>query len=306
MSANNRAAYLLLLAVTVIWGYTWVAQKLGLHYMGPFSFSVFRFGLGSLILIGLILLKRNPSVTARDLPALLLLGLMMTTATFSFWMVGMRHVSAGTAALIAYTMPMWTMLLAHRFLDEPLTVQKGAGLVAGLGGLALIAGPSAASGQDLLGAFLVLLGSISWAASNVLTKARFSNRDMLAVTGIQMFFGAAGLFLLTLFFEPSPLPKRWTTELIALILFTGILASAFSFFAWFYALSRLPAGKTAFSVLLVPVFALLFDWLQMNEPITWETVAGCILVLTGIALVQRSEESKKSRDHGKKRPGIRG
>ena len=192
----------LLLAVTVIWGYTWVAQKIGLNYMGPFSFSIFRFGLGSLILIGLILLKRNTSVTVKDLPALVLLGLMMTTATFSFWMVGMRHVSAGTAALIAYTMPMWTMLLAHRFLGEPLTVQKGAGLVAGLGGLALIAGPSAASGQDLLGAFLVLLGSLSWAASNVLTKARFSNRDMLAVTGIQMFFGAAGLFLLTLFFEP--------------------------------------------------------------------------------------------------------
>ena len=41
MSANNRAAYLLLLAVTVIWGYTWVAQKLGLHYMGPFSFPYF-------------------------------------------------------------------------------------------------------------------------------------------------------------------------------------------------------------------------------------------------------------------------
>ena len=138
--------------------------------------------------------------------------------------------------------------------------------MAGLGGLALIAGPSAASGQDLLGAFLVLLGSISWAAGNVLTKARFSNRDMLAVTGIQMFFGAAGLFLLTLIFEPLPLPKRWTPDGDALILFTGILASAFSFFAWFYALSRLPAGKTTFSVLLVPVFALLFDWLQMDEP----------------------------------------
>ncbi|GAA5345280.1 drug/metabolite transporter (DMT)-like permease [Planifilum fimeticola] len=306
MTAKNKGSYLMLLAVTVIWGYTWVAQKLGLHYMGPFSFSVFRFGLGSLILIGLILLKKNATVAVKDLPALILLGLLMTTATFSFWMVGMRDVSAGTAALIAYTMPMWTMLLAHRFLGEPLTVQKGAGLAAGLGGLALIAGPSAASGQDLSGAFLVLLGSISWAASNVLTKARFSKYDMLAVTGIQMFFGAVGLFLLTLLFEPSPLPERWTPELIALILFTGILASAFSFFAWFYTLSRLPAGKTAVSVLLVPVFALLFDWLQMNEPITWETVAGCILVLTGIALVQRSEESKKSRDHGKKRPGIRG
>lgn len=293
MTAKNRGAYLALLAVTVIWGYTWVAQKLGLNYMGPFSFSLFRFGLGSLILIGLILLKRNKPVTVKDLPALLLLGLLMTTATFSFWMVGMRNVSAGTAALIAYTMPMWTMLLAHRFLGEPLTLQKGAGLAAGLGGLALIAGPSAASGQDLLSAFLVLLGSLSWAVSNVLTKARFSNRDMLAVTGIQMFFGAVGLFLLTLLFEPSPLPERWAPELIALILFTGILASAFSFFAWFYALSRLPAGKTAVSVLLVPVFALLFDWLQLDERITWETGAGCILVLAGIALVQRSEEPKK-------------
>ena len=139
----------------------------------------------------------------------------------------------------------------------------------------------------------------------MLTKARFSNRDMLTITGIQMFFGAVGLFLLTLLFEPSPLPERWTPELIALILFTGILASAFSFFAWFYALSRLPAGKTAVSVLLVPVFALLFDWLQMNEPITWETAAGCILVMAGIVLVQRSEEAKKSRGYGRS-PGIRG
>lgn len=293
MTTKNREAWLMLLAVTVIWGYTWVAQKLGLNHMGPFSFSVFRFALGSLILMGLILYKRSASISLKDLPALAMLGLMMTTATFSFWMVGMRNVSAGTAAMIAYTMPLWTMLFAHRFLGEPLTFKKGAGLVAGLGGLALIAGPSAASEKDLLGTFLVLLGAISWAASNVMTKARFPSHDMLAVTGIQMSFGTIGLILLSLIFEPSLLPERWTPDLVALILFTGILASAFSFFAWFYALSRLPAGQTAVSVLLVPVFALLFDWLQLDEPITWKTAAGCALVLTGIGLVQRSETRSK-------------
>ncbi|MGI6128090.1 MAG: DMT family transporter [Planifilum sp.] len=300
MTARNPGAYVLLLAVTVIWGLTWVAQKIGLNHLGPFSFSTYRFGLGSLVLIGLLLLKRNASIGMKDLPSLVLLGLLMTTATFSFLMVGMRHLPAGTAALIAYTMPMWTMLFARRFLGEPLTVKKGAGLAAGLGGLALINAPSAASEQHLFGAFLVLLGAVAWAAGNVLTKARFSSHNMLAVTGIQMFFGAAGLFLLTLIFEPSPLPERWTLELASLILFTGILASSFSYFVWFYALSLLPAGKTTVSVLLVPVFALLFDWLLLDQPLTWQTAAGCALVLTGITLVQRAEETQSGSGDEKK------
>ncbi|MDA8354062.1 MAG: DMT family transporter [Firmicutes bacterium] len=292
---SRKQAKVLLLVITVIWGYTWIPMKVGLEVLGPFSFSFYRFLLGALFLIPIAFRKSRPRIHKEDLGWLLLLGVLQTTATFGFFMAGMKSLPAGTSSILAYTMPLWTYGLAWLFLSERLTAGKIGGLLLGIVGLVGVAGPEAAVGRGTLtGMVWVLAGAVCWGGSNVLVRARFSRHEKLSLTAIQMVVGTVGLALLTLMFEPAFTPDRWSLSVVANLLFTGILSSAFAFVAWFTVVSVLGAGEAAVSALLVPVFAVFFGWLQLGETISAMQVAGVVLVLIGITLVQRKEPQKGS------------
>jgi drug/metabolite transporter (DMT)-like permease len=283
-------ARILLVLVIVIWGYTWIPMKTGLKYLGPFSFSFYRFLIGTIALLPFAFWGRGVKPSWKEAGWFILLGLLQTTGTFGFWMTGMMGLPAGLSSILAYTMPLWTFLLARLFLSEPITLRKGAGLFLGIVGLLAVAGPKVGTGTWIHMA-LVLAGSICWAGSNVLVRARFAYHDKLILTFVQMMIGTFGLGILVLLFEPEHFSIHLSNSLIWDLLFTGLLSSAFAFVIWFYAVSRLGASEAAISVLLVPVVALLFGWWLLNESISWVQVVGTVLVLSGVALVQSRKSS---------------
>jgi drug/metabolite transporter (DMT)-like permease len=283
-------ARILLLLVIVIWGYTWIPMKTGLTYLGPFSFSFYRFLIGTIALLPFAFWGRGVKPHWKEAGWIILLGLLQTTGTFGFWMSGMTKLPAGLSSILAYTMPLWTFLLTRFILSEPITLRKGSGLFLGILGLFAVAGPEIGTGIWKPVA-LVVAGSICWAGSNVLIRARFARHNKLILTFYQMMIGSLGLAILALWFEPESLSIHLNRSLIEDLLFTGLFSSAFAFVIWFYAVSRLGAREAAVSVLMVPVFALLFGWWLLNESISWIQVGGIVLVLSGVTLVQSRESS---------------
>jgi len=256
----------LLLFVVITWAYSWVLMKIGLRFMEPFTFATLRCAIGTLGILPLLYMKRISMPKGEKWFDYLVIGLFQTTGMFGFMLYGMKFVTAGKAAVLLYTMSLWTSLLAHFYLKEKLSALRWLGIISGIIGVLCILGWDTLVNQNakiLFGEFLIIMGAVSWAIANIWNKKRMMNEDTYMVNGLQMLIGTVGLALIA--FPTEGLGHvRWTWVSISILIFTGIVASSIDFTLWFYLLRKLDTFTVAFSVMLVPVFGLFLDWLQLQ------------------------------------------
>ena len=122
MVISNRQSLVdmaLLMGLWLVWGYSWVASKLGLEYASPLQMAEYRLTLALLTLGGLLLWRRGRF----SLPPLwptFWLGLTQTTGFTLLSTLALLNAGTGKVTILCYTMPFWTLLLARFFLQEHL------------------------------------------------------------------------------------------------------------------------------------------------------------------------------------------
>lgn len=282
----------LLLFVVITWGYSWVLMKIGLRYMEPLTFAAYRCGVGGLAMLPFLYMKGFSFPKGEKWLNYIIVGLFQTTGMFGFMLYGMKLVTAGKTAVLLYTMSIWTCLLGHFYLKERLSTSRWLGVLSGFLGILFILGWDAIVNQDaeiLFGEFLILIGSVSWAISNIWVKKTMMNEDTYLVNGIQLLIGTAGLALLALPTEGLEYVK-WTWVSTSIIIFTGVVASTINFTLWFYLLKKLDTYAVTVSVMLVPVLGLFFDWLQLGKRLDIGIIIGGILILAGIYQVSKYQK----------------
>jgi len=284
----------LLLFVVITWAYSWVLMKIGLRFMEPFTFATLRCAIGTLGILPLLYMKRISMPKGEKWFDYLVIGLFQTTGMFGFMLYGMKFVTAGKAAVLLYTMSLWTSLLAHFYLKEKLSALRWLGIISGIIGVLCILGWDTLVNQNakiLFGEFLIIMGAVSWAIANIWDKKRMMNEDTYMVNGLQMLIGTVGLALIA--FPTEGLGHvRWTWVSISILIFTGIVASSIDFTLWFYLLRKLDTFTVAFSVMLVPVFGLFLDWLQLGSKLDTGIIIGGGFILIGIYLETKHQKSK--------------
>ncbi|HLE25358.1 MAG TPA: DMT family transporter [Thermodesulfobacteriota bacterium] len=284
----------LLLFVVITWAYSWVLMKIGLQFMEPFTFATLRCAIGTLGILPLLYMKRISMPKGEKWFDYLVIGLFQTTGMFGFMLYGMKFVTAGKAAVLLYTMSLWTSLLAHFYLKEKLSALRWLGIISGIIGVLCILGWDTLVNQNakiLFGEFLIIMGAVSWAIANIWDKKRMMNEDTYMVNGLQMLIGTVGLALIA--FPTEGLGHvRWTWVSISILIFTGIVASSIDFTLWFYLLRKLDTFTVAFSVMLVPVFGLFLDWLQLGSKLDTGIIIGGGFILIGIYLETKHQKSK--------------
>ncbi|WP_240375827.1 DMT family transporter [Bacillus piscicola] len=302
MHVNKLLIAVYLCFLTVAWGLSWPFMKIGIQYMAPFTFSGLRFLVGGFVLLLLLFFKKNLKKSLKNAAwrPIILLGFLQTFAVFSFITYAMLFVDAGKTSIILYTMPIWSSVLGAVFLKETITRQNMIGMLFGSVGLALIIGTDLykdISWENIIGIFLILLASISWASANVVFRLKFTGTNHLPVTTFQMLFGAAGLLILALFFESSQ-PITWTSASIFSVLFTGIVAGAICFSIWYYLLRVITTVTATISTMLVPVCGVLFGHFLLNETLTVFMLLGGVCILAGIFVSQvQWKKTKKNVQH---------
>lgn len=283
----------LLLFVIITWGYSWVLMKIGLQYMEPLTFAAYRCGVGGLAMLPFLYIKGISLPKGEKWVNYTMIGLFQTTGMFGFMLYGMKLVTAGKTSVLLYTMSIWTCLLSHYYLKEKLSASRWLGVISGFLGIICILGWDAIVNQDteiLFGELLILIGAVSWAISNIWFKKTVMNDDASLVNGMQLLIGAAGLALLALPTE-GLVHIKWTWVSASIILFTGVVASAIDFTIWFYLLKKLDTYAVSVSVMLVPVFGLFFDWLQLGRSLDIGVIVGGLLILIGIYQVTKRQKS---------------
>lgn len=276
-----------LVAIWLIWGLNWVIMKTANTYFPPILFVTWRFGSGALILLAIAYWRKIPLPDAKFLPWIILTGVLQLTLNNVAAQVGMQSISAGMAAVLNYTAPLWTAILAHFTLNERLTRTKLFGVLLAMVGLYVLMGVQGV--DDLSAALIIIAGAMIMAVSNIVVKLRLSKCDMVQLTTWQMVFGA-----LTLVFYSTLVPQgeiNWCLPAVLCVIYNGALASALAFFLWNYVLTHIEASSASIATLVAPVVGVLGGVVFLGEPLTIYIVAGIALIFAGILIVVKKSKT---------------
>ncbi len=275
-----------LVLLWLVWGTSWPAMRTVFLEMPVWQFRALTCLIGGVALLGMAKLAGGNLRLAREdwLPLLLASVFNMTT-----WHVtsgyGLTMIGAGHAAVVCYTLPIWTALLGAVLLKERLTARVFAGLVLGMGGVAVLASHDfAALGADPLGLAFVLAAAVSWGIGTVLIKRRAWSAGMNALAGWQLLMAAAPIGLIALLTERFTLHEASGAAVLSAfyILLLGVIAG---YALWFKVVSLFPATVASIGALVTPVIGMASSAILLGEPIGWREVVALALVLSAVALV---------------------
>ena len=279
------------LTLCVVWSSTWLAIKIGLRDLPPISFVAIRF----LIAIGVLLavsVGRTPLLPRRpsDYTILAVTGVLMFAVNYTLLFWAELHVSSGLAAVLQATIPIFGMIFAHWMLpEEPLRLQKLAGAMIALGGVAVICGRLLGFNGPLAfwGGVAVVVGAASAAYANVLVKARSMQFAPAMLAAWQMIFGIAPLLVLGLIVDGNPARFHWTATALFCLLYLAVIGSALTFLLLYWLLPRLTVAQLQSISLITPPGAVILGWLLGGETFPISSLLGAALVLVGVWMIFR-------------------
>lgn len=273
---SPRGAYVALAALTAIWGTNWIAMKLALASAHPIVFNIDRTLVAIAVLFAVLVVRRR-RLLPESWAAVAVTGLFQTTINMGSTTMALDGGGVGRTAVLVFTMPFWTLLLAWPVLGERVRGSQWLAIALALVGLVLVVEPWQWEGE-LKSRMWAVLSGFGWGAGTIAMKyfQRVRGFDMLNFVAWQMLIGVLPLCLLPL---AVPVPDvQWNATYVLLLLWTGALASAFGFVLWIGVLRFLTAGTASLNMLAIPVIALLSSMLVFGErlaPGEWAGI-GCI------------------------------
>jgi drug/metabolite transporter (DMT)-like permease len=272
-------ALLALIAVTAVWGVTFVQVKDALELYPLFAFLAVRFAIASAVLAvpaagRLRSLGRSGWVAGSALGLLLALGYALQTA-------GLERTTVSSAGFITGLYVVFTPLLAFLLLRTRVGRSVWIGVVLAVAGLAMLSGVGAG---DPLGDLLVLLGSAAYSVQIVLMERYAPRYDAVAFTQAEMLAAFAGFALVAVALGQVEIPHGWTVW--GALLVTGIFASALGFLVQTWAQRRTSATRTALAFAMEPVWAGIFGFWLAGDRLGALGWGGCAVIMAGIVVAE--------------------
>ena len=289
-----RVVFLLLCC---IWCSTWMFIKLGLRDLPPLSFAAARFLLATAILSAIVAARRARLPRGREWRLLAQTGVLAFGLNYGLLFWGEQHISSGLAALLQATIPVFGMLLAHPYLPgERLNARRLSGALLGVVGVGVIFSHQlgAEGSMALWGSAAVVAGAVFVAWANVLVKAKGLTLDASVLSAGQMACGFVALASAALVLEGSPAHLRWTPLAVACLLYLTLVGSVAAFLLFYWLVRHVDVTKTMLIALVTPLAAVLLGVVLLDEELSWRTVAGGVIIMSGVALVVLRRAPKAS------------
>lgn len=276
----------LLLAMAVGWGLNWPVMKVVISEVPPLSFRGSCLILGGL---GMLLLAYLGKQKLKPPPGSWRVLFWLSFTNIVGWNVlaiyGVALMSSGRAALLGYTMPVWSMLLSALWLGNALTARRMIGLSLGiLGVFAMMGAELLALTGTPLGPLLMVGAAWSWAIGIVSLKRFPVDLQPMALTGWLMLLGGIPIFAGALFFELPrwQMPTLWPA--LGLV-YNVFIAFMFCYWAWNRIVLSLPVAVSSLSSLITPLIGVFGGMLLLGEVPGWSELLGAVCILGAVATV---------------------
>ncbi len=282
--------WLLLVALSVLWGGSFLFGKIALAELPPFTVVLVRVGLAALALWLVVAVTRQSVPRARAVwLAFFAMGLINNLIPFSLIMWGQLRIGSGLASILNATTPLWTVLVAHWLTaDEKMNARKLAGVLIGVAGVAVMIGPVALAGLggDIAAQLAVVAATLSYAFAGLYGR-RFARMGVapMVVAGGQV--GATTIMLLPvalLVDMPWTLPMPGLRTWVALA-GLALLSTALAYVLYFRILAKAGATNLLLVTFLIPVSGVLMGVLVLDETLEPRQLAGMALIGLGLAAI---------------------
>jgi drug/metabolite transporter (DMT)-like permease len=280
----------LLIGLTLGWGVNWPMMKLAVTEMAPMRFRSLCLVAGA---AGLFTMARTGglrlTVPAGQWPRLIAIALCNICGWNICAIYGVSLMASGRAAILGYTMPVWSVPLSVWLLGERFTRRRALGVALGLSGmLLLLGGEIHAVGRSPLGALCMLGAASTWALGTVIMKRWPVDLPVSSFTAWQMLIGLAPILAIALFAETGPFnPFVLSTGPLLGVVFNLVVAFNFCYWAWNKIAILAPVGVSSLSVMMVPVVGVFSGALVLGEVPRWSDYAALLLVVGSLATVLR-------------------
>jgi drug/metabolite transporter (DMT)-like permease len=277
----------LIFLLAAIWGASYLFIKVALDDVEPAPMMAFRALVAGLMLAGYLAVTLGTRRALADLRASWRAALVLGTfnAAVPFWLVawGEKHVDSSVAGIAQSTVPIFTFLLAARFLPhERVGPRRIAGVGLGFLGVAVLAGFDPRGGWlAVAGTLAVVLSSLSYASSGIYGQLRIRTVAGPVLATGSMLVGGLILLPLSLFQFPTSAPDAAT---IASLLALTVVGTAFAQLILFRVLRLYGSRRLSLVTYLMPVFAVAYGAFLLDEPLTAAAIGGLALILAGVAL----------------------
>jgi len=203
-----------------------------------------------------------------------------------FW--GEKYISSGLAALLQATIPLFGLLIAHKYLpSEPLTFIRLGGIVIGLVGVGVIFSDQLGIGDawSTWGSVAILIGALAAAYSNVLVKVRGAKFDISVLVAGQMLCGLLPLIIFSFIKEGNPLDLHWTPVAIVSVFYLALVGSVAAFMLYYWLVRNMTVTNTQLISLVTPAVAVLLGVIFLDERFTWRIALGGVGIFVGIVII---------------------
>lgn len=296
MNTPALKAHLALILAMAIWGSSFTLLKISIEAMHPMQVIFFRLLAGSLVLLLLVpLWLRGVVYHKGDWKWLLAMAAFEPCLYFVFEGMALQYTSASQAGLVTTILPLLIALGAWLVLREQVTRRQWLGFVLAVSGVAWMSmhsESSASAPNPVLGNFLEFMAMTMAVGYTLLVKKLTSRYNPIFLTAIQTFIGA--LFFLPLA-ASQPLPDTIEPGPIIAIIYMGVVVSLGGYGLYNIGLSRLSATVSGAYLNLIPVFALFFAILLLQDKINLQQWLAVALIFTGIGISQYRQPARLAR-----------
>ena len=282
---ENRKSILYIVLTAFCFGTMEVASKLGGASFDSIQLVFLPFVIGGLILLPFAvhdLKKKNYRLTPSDWLYLLALGAVCVCISMAMFQIGVKRINANLASIIISMNPLFTMIFAKFIVDEPFTKKKALVLVISFAGLVIVVNPATLIGGtiDVTGLLITVGAAVSFGLYTAMGKKRIAKLGGMVENAVSFLLGSAVL-LVFMAISGTPVLAGINTETLPVLLYLGICVTGIGYYAFLKAIELSGASNASIAFFIKPVVAPIAAWLVLGEAITWNFIAGVVVILIG-------------------------
>lgn len=284
--------YLILLAffaIYVIWGSTYLLNKIAVSQLAPFMLASVRFTVAGLLIFSIAKLSgQQLHITKKQLLNTMFTGFLFLSLGNGFAVWALKYVDSGFAALEISAQPLIILIMMRIFQGKKIQPMSAFGVLLGMIGIYLLISQKEIVTKEnaIIGILMIFGCMLSWGYGSLFVGKADLPKNYFVNTGYQMFFAGLFLVLMSLAFqEPWVSPLEWQTDVIWVMLLLIVFGSILAFTSFNYLLKMVSPEKVATSTYVNPIVAMLLGWYFLDESISMQSIVAAIVLLSGVYFI---------------------
>lgn len=292
MTLTRRDAGLLVL-LTLMWGVNWPMMKFSLREITPLWFRALTMSGGALMLLVFYLARgSNMRLPRSEWARVAWLALPNIVGWHFFSILGLKELASGRAAILGFTMPVWTVLIGLLLAHDRMTPRVWISVASAAAAVALLSAQELAqlAGRPL-GIVWMQLAAVSWALGTLLVRRSSTALPVEALTVWMMLVGAAFFWAVAPLAETAPDFAAFSAPMWASLAYGVFLNYGWAQVLWFGMARRLPPAASAFSIMAVPLVGTLGATVIVGESpgaLDWIAAAAVVTAIASALLPRRA------------------